>query len=64
MSMRTTQATENLIDDKSKPFDVVVISRHQMSYPKLGVSKAYDLMIQSMTSQGLRVCLVAEGEMS
>jgi len=64
MSMRTTQATENLIDDKSRPFDVVVISRHQMSYPQLGVSKAYDLMIQSMTSQGLRVCLVAEGEMS
>ena len=64
MSMRTSQSTDNLIDDKSRPFDVVVISRYQMSDPKLGVSKAYDLMIQSMNSQGLHVCLVTEGEMS
>ena len=60
--MRSIQSIEKSTDD-SKQFDVVVISKYQISAPWLGVSKAYDQMIKSMNSQGLKVCLVTEGEM-
>lgn len=60
--MEDAQTNWIVIDGNSKPFDVVVFSKYQISAPRLGVSKAYDQMIQSMNSMGLKVCLVAEGE--
>jgi glycosyltransferase involved in cell wall biosynthesis len=60
--MKAARLEEQLIDKDSKPFDVVVISKFQISAPWLGISKAYDQMIQSMNRQGLSVCLVTEGE--
>lgn len=60
--MEDAQSNGNVLDGNSKLFDVVVFSKYQISAPRLGVSKAYDQMIQSMNSIGLKVCLVAEGE--
>lgn len=60
--MKDTQPNGNMLDGNSKPFDVVVFSRNQISAPRLGISKAYDQMIQSMNSLGLKVCLIAEGK--
>lgn len=60
--MRDTQPNCNVDNQNPKPFDVVVFSKYQISAPNLGVSKAYDQMIQSMNCMGLKVCLVTQGE--
>jgi glycosyltransferase involved in cell wall biosynthesis len=59
--MKVGQPAEKLIEGKLKPFDVVVVSRYQISAPWIGISKAYHQMIQSLNSNGLKVCLVSEG---
>lgn len=62
MSMKDNQPNCNVNNQNQKPFDVVVFSKYQISAPNLGVSKAYDQMIQSMICMGLKVCLVTQGE--
>lgn len=44
-------------------FDVVIVSKFQIASPNLGVSKAYDQMIQSINNLGLTVCLLTEGKL-
>lgn len=47
---------------KSSAFDVIVVSRFQISAPNLGVSKAYSQLIKSLTELNLRVCVITEGK--
>ncbi len=47
---------------KSNIFDVIVVSKFQISAPHLGVSKAYSQLIESLTKLNLRVCIITEGK--
>lgn len=60
--MNYTEVISNVIVPQGRRYDVVVVSKLQISAPKLGISKAYEQMIKSFLSEGLKVCLVTEGE--